>query len=73
MWMTRRRRLEWNKATMALAIMGVVMLSEVIGVIVLSIMDKAIPAEYMSFMYTTLTVLAAVAGAQYVNGKTANS
>jgi len=70
--MAGKRAIEWNKATMALAIMGTVLLTEVVGYCVLMALNVTVPTEYVSFMYTTLTVLAAVAGAQYINGKTAH-
>lgn len=68
-----RKFLEWNKSTMALTVIACVLLVEVIGYVVMMAMGVNVPSEYLNFMYTTLTVLAGVAGAQYINGKIARS
>lgn len=68
-----KKYLTWNRATFALAIVGLVLLVEIIGYVVMTSLGIVVPAEYNSLMLTTLTGLLAVAGAQYVNGKIARS
>ena len=68
-----RRFMEWNKSTVALAIVAGVLLAEITGYVVMMSLGVTVPAEYMSLMVTTLTVLAGVAGTQYLNGKLADN
>ena len=68
-----KRVLEWNRSTVALAVIAGVLVVEVIGYVVMTCVAVAVPSEYLSLMVTTLTVLAGVAGAQYTNGKIAHS
>lgn len=67
------RGFEMDRAKLALVVVGGVLAIEVVGYIVMASLGVAVPSEYLSFMVTTLTVLGAVAGAQYVNGKTQGS
>jgi len=64
-----KRYLQWNKATMALAIVGSILILELVGYVLMTVLGHVVPTSYTSFMYATLTGLLAVAGAQYVNGK----
>lgn len=67
----RRALLDWDKATLALVIVGSVMALEVVGYIVMVSLGYTVPDAYLSFMLSTLTGLLAMGGAQYINGKLA--
>ena len=71
--MPRRLKIEWNKQTMAIAITGGILALEVVGYVVMMSFGIIVPEMYISFMYTTLTVLAGIAGAQVINGKVSDS
>lgn len=66
--MPRKFKIEWNKQTMALAITGGVLALEVIVYGVMMALGQEVPEMYISFMFSTLTVLGAIGGAQYING-----
>ena len=57
-----------SNATIALLVLGSVVAVEVIGYILMMLLDGPVPQEYLALVYTTVTVLAGVAGAQKLNG-----
>lgn len=61
----------WNKSTLALVILGSVMVTELALIGVLAGLGVEIPDQAWSLVYATLGTLGGIAGAQFLNGKNA--
>jgi len=57
-----------SNATIALLVLGGVVAVEILGYIAMMLLDGPVPPEYGALVYTSLTILAGVAGAQKLNG-----
>lgn len=63
--------MKWDKAKLALLVLGVVVLCELVLIGVLAGVGTPVPDQAWSLAYATIGVLAGVAGAQAWNGRMA--
>ena len=65
--------MKWDKAKLALLVLGVVVLCELVLIGVLAGTGTSIPDQAWSLAYATIGILAGVAGAQTLNGRIAKA
>jgi len=65
--------MKWDKAKLALLVLGVVVLCELVLIGILAATGTPIPDQAWSLAYATIGILAGVAGAQTLNGRIAKA
>lgn len=68
-----KRLLDMDNAKFGRLILGVIIVVEVIGYVVMISLNITVPPEYLDIVKLTVMALVGVVGAQTINGKIAHS